>query len=310
MAFADYLAQTFPGVRITSGKRDPNGRLGRANPRSFHNRGMAWDVAPIEGMSYDDFVGRVRNDGWNVLEARDEVTNPSRHATGPHWHMATDGRKEPRMGLADIMAQVRPLAQQEAQQPTGLAGILQGAPQSIAPGEMSIQIPSLPDMSKKPGAFSKGGKGWQIMGIIGDALQTAGGGRGTYAPFVADQQEREDLARQRLQEMMARRQERQEDRANSLEDWQIKQQWERDNPAPTQMTETERLIEQWHSLPDSDPRKAMIARALRGSAYDPSVYQPKEDYQVAGRLKVKTTAPGKAPPASQAAKLPSGFILD
>ena len=29
----------------------------------------------------------------------------------------------------------------------------------------------------KPKAFGKGGKAWKILGIIGDALQTAGGGR-------------------------------------------------------------------------------------------------------------------------------------
>ena len=79
--FDEYLQRQFPGVRVTSGRRDPNSALGRANPRSWHNRGMEWDTAPIEGLSYDQYVDRIKKDGWNVLEARDVVKNPSAHAT-------------------------------------------------------------------------------------------------------------------------------------------------------------------------------------------------------------------------------------
>src|SRR3546814_17694082 len=57
----------------------------------------------------------------------------------------------------------------------------------------------------KPGAFAKGGKGWQIMGIIGDALQAAGGGRPTYAPAMMERQQLETEGRQRLQQLMAHR---------------------------------------------------------------------------------------------------------
>jgi hypothetical protein len=149
-----------------------------------------------------------------------------------------------------------------------------------------------------------------ILGSVLDGIASAGGGQGAYWSTIQKEGDEAKKVREKLAEMIYQRQAKQEDRSAALEDWKVKEQWQRDNPAPTQMTETERLIEQWHSLPDSDPRKAMIARALRGSAYDPSVYQPKEDYQVAGRLKVKTTAPGKAPTRSPAAKIPSGFILD
>lgn len=233
MSFADYLAQTFPGVRITSGRRDPNSRLGRANPRSWHNQGRAWDTAPVEGLTYEQYVDRIKQDGWDVLEARDEVNNPSRHATGPHWHVAVGGRKEPQVnGLASLFGQ-RPNYQTPpynpgVQQPQGLAELLgQGAIQPQLP-ELTAPQANLP----KPGAFAKGGKGWQIMGIIGDALQAMGGGQGTYMPAMMDIREREELGRQKLAELMAAREAKQADREAALQDWQLKQEYERNNPAP------------------------------------------------------------------------------
>ena len=47
----------------------------------------------------------------------------------------------------------------------------------------------------KPKAFGKGGKAWKILGIIGDALQTAGGGRGTYMPAMLELQQQVDAER-------------------------------------------------------------------------------------------------------------------
>lgn len=78
----------FPGARITDNRRDPDSALGRANPRSWHVlSGGAVDVRPIPGMTFDQYVNRIRRAGYRILEQRDEVTNPSRHATGPHWHV-------------------------------------------------------------------------------------------------------------------------------------------------------------------------------------------------------------------------------
>jgi len=233
MGFSDYLSTAFPGIRITSGKRDPNSALGRANPKSYHNVGMAWDVAPIPGMTFDQYKSRVEQDGWNVREAIDEVNHPSKHATGPHWHMAVDGRKEqqPMAGnsLASLMQGIYPLAQQEQQ---GLASLLPldtPLQQAIMPGDQQ-GVPPLPQMPgvKKPGAFSQGGKGWQIMGIIGDALQAAGGGRPTYMPFVQEQQQLETEGRQRLAE-------RQAERAATMQQWIAQQDWKKQNPDPTSM---------------------------------------------------------------------------
>ena len=188
MGFGDYLCIAFPGVRITSSKRDPNSALGRANPKSFHNVGMAWDVAPIPGMTFDQYKSRVEQDGWNVREAIDEVKNPSKHATGPHWHMAVDGRKEQQpMGLASLM-QNNPAIQspqqflQQPPQSPSLASYLQ-APltnEVMQPAQMPnpsagfVEMNPLPGV--KPSTFGQGGKGWQIMGIIGDALHAYGSG--------------------------------------------------------------------------------------------------------------------------------------
>ena len=230
MGFGDYLSTAFPGVRITSSKRDPNSRLGRANPKSFHNVGQAWDVAPIPGMTFDQYRDRVKADGWNVREAIDEVNHPSKHATGPHWHMAVDGRKEQQPmagnGLASLMQGIYPMAQQEQQPPTGLASLLpmdtplqqNSAPEQLAP------MPGV----KGPGAFSTGGKGWEIMGIIGDALQAAGGGRPTYMPMVQEQRQLETEGRQRLAERQAERQ-------AIMQQWIAQQDYKRQNPDPSSM---------------------------------------------------------------------------
>lgn len=55
-----------------------------------------------------------------------------------------------------------------------------------------------PDQGGKPGAFSQGGKAWQILGIIGDGLQTAGGGQATFTPALLDLQQRTDQERRQL----------------------------------------------------------------------------------------------------------------
>lgn len=47
------------------------------------------------------------------------------------------------------------------------------------------------DKAMQPKAFEKGGKGWQVLGVIGDALQVAGGGRATYADAQRWWQEQE-----------------------------------------------------------------------------------------------------------------------
>lgn len=87
------VAQLFPGIVVTEDERDPNSRLGRANPGSYHNKTQnAVDVRPIPGMTFDQFIGRIRAAGFDIIESRDEVKNPTRQATGPHWHVVIAGK--------------------------------------------------------------------------------------------------------------------------------------------------------------------------------------------------------------------------
>lgn len=90
---AQVISSIFPGVHVTDNRRDPNSALGRSNPGSWHNRsGGAVDVRPIPGMTFDQYVSGIRKAGYSVIEAIDEVKNPSAHATGPHWHVVIGGR--------------------------------------------------------------------------------------------------------------------------------------------------------------------------------------------------------------------------
>lgn len=73
---------------VTQVERDPNSKLGRANPTSWHNHSKAAiDMRPIKGMSFEQYVKGYENAGYHIIEKRDEVKNPSGHATGPHWHV-------------------------------------------------------------------------------------------------------------------------------------------------------------------------------------------------------------------------------
>lgn len=82
------ISAIFPDAEITQDNRDPESALGRANPGSFHNlTDGAVDLRPIPGMTFDEFIATLEAEGVTVLEAIDEVNNPSGHATGPHWHV-------------------------------------------------------------------------------------------------------------------------------------------------------------------------------------------------------------------------------
>jgi hypothetical protein len=82
------IEELFPGVEVTEDLRDGESDLGRKNPKSYHvNTDGAVDVRPIPEMTFEEFVAAVENAGYNVVESRDEVNNPSGHATGPHWHI-------------------------------------------------------------------------------------------------------------------------------------------------------------------------------------------------------------------------------
>jgi hypothetical protein len=85
---AEVVSFLWPEARITDHLRDPSSPLGRKNPFSAHiNSVNAVDVAPIEGVSFQEFVQSFEDAGFLVKYARDEANNPTGHATGPHWHI-------------------------------------------------------------------------------------------------------------------------------------------------------------------------------------------------------------------------------
>lgn len=88
------IRSLFPGARITDTVRSADSRLGRANPSSWHVRSRgAVDVAPIPGLTFEEYVRRIKRAGYEIIEAIDEVKHPSGHATGPHWHVVIGQRK-------------------------------------------------------------------------------------------------------------------------------------------------------------------------------------------------------------------------
>lgn len=97
----------FPNIAITDHKRDPNSALGKANPGSWHNKsGAAIDVKPIPGMSFQQYVKRYRDAGYEILEARNEVgKGRSPHATGDHWHIVLGGG--PQRGPAKVTSKAQ-----------------------------------------------------------------------------------------------------------------------------------------------------------------------------------------------------------
>lgn len=125
----------------------------------------------------------------------------------------------------------------------------------------------------QPGMFGKGGKGWQIAGVLGDALQTFGGGHGTYMPAIEKQQD-EDLKRKQT---LA---DHQMERGDKFTDWKAEQQFKIDHPEAPKPGEQERLIQAWSQLPDNDPKKAMYDRAIRGLQYTPGVMDMRQQQQM------------------------------
>lgn len=114
----------YPNARVTSGYRAADHPLSKANPRSWHtNSHAAVDVAPIRGMSFDDYVQGYRDAGYTIIEAKDEVgAGRSRHATGDHWHVvlgsggnaATGAQQAPRKwDLNNVYGRIDKLADSE-----------------------------------------------------------------------------------------------------------------------------------------------------------------------------------------------------
>lgn len=88
------LKSLFPKVLITSTARAPDHPLSVQNPKSYHNTvngGRAIDVAPIPGVTFNEYVSGLKAAGFNIVEAIDETTPEAMKkygSTGKHWHIA------------------------------------------------------------------------------------------------------------------------------------------------------------------------------------------------------------------------------
>lgn len=91
-----------------------------------------------------------------------------------------------------------------------MLGNPEAMPQTMQAGDREFQIAPMKDPAMppaiKPKAWGKDGKAWKILGIIGDALQTAGGGRATYMPAYLDLQEQTRKERETQQALAAKAQ--------------------------------------------------------------------------------------------------------
>jgi hypothetical protein len=186
MALSDTLGllkSLYPQARVTSGYRSPSSPLGRTNPRSYHNVGQAFDVAPIPGVGFNDYVNNLKSHGVNVVEALDEASHPAFDTTGPNWHIAFGGaqvapQQKKKPTLASMAA---PQADPQMQQPLGLDA--QPLAQMQAPMSLGdlVQSPNL----KAPSKFNLG----NIAGVLGDALMAYGGMKPEFGPMLAQQQQ-------------------------------------------------------------------------------------------------------------------------
>ena len=92
------LKELVPGAVQTSGARAADDPLTLKNPTSYHNvknGGRAIDIAPVNGITFDQYVQRWRDAGFTVVEAIEEVgSKRSAHATGDHWHIALGNTRQ------------------------------------------------------------------------------------------------------------------------------------------------------------------------------------------------------------------------
>ena len=88
------FSELFPGHKINSDYRSPDHPLSKKNPKSYHTTtDRAVDVPAIPGMSFDEAADYINSQGYDIIELKDEYKNPSKNATGPHWHFVLGDRK-------------------------------------------------------------------------------------------------------------------------------------------------------------------------------------------------------------------------
>lgn len=206
--YGDMLRKLFPNANVTSGYRGSDHPLTRRNPSSPHAHGStdepgALDVAPIPGMTFDDFVSRAKSGGLPVSGALDEQAHPKPWTTGPNWHLSLLGAPQqvpqPKRTLADL---ARPDLNQMA--PVNLAtGPLGGGGATL--GSLLQTMPQ-GDVPDHKGLFP--GKDWKtilplVLGSLADGLSGLSGQQGVFAPMMARRQDREAEERQARERLAA-----------------------------------------------------------------------------------------------------------
>jgi hypothetical protein len=205
----DLLHQQFPNAFVTSGTRNPNSKLGRANPRSYHNHGQAFDIRPMPGVDFNDYVAALKAQGLPVIEALDEAKNPKPWTTGPNWHVAFGAGP-----IANKESEPMLTPEQRAQMFNVALPPQEPGPMDERPSAPAFDIQQAMTGISLPQADPKSSKGfdWRmLLGVLGDAYIGANGGQTIYGPAMARKREQEDernFEREKLQaQLAARRQE-------------------------------------------------------------------------------------------------------
>lgn len=83
------IEEIFPEAFVTSDHRGPENDL--YDPNSGHAGYNTVDVRPIPGMTFDEFLQKIEDEGHTIVHAYDETRGPAdprkARAWGPHWHV-------------------------------------------------------------------------------------------------------------------------------------------------------------------------------------------------------------------------------
>lgn len=106
----DKFAEAGISLRITSGLRP--GAVTSNGAQSWHSKGYALDITPIEGQTYEDLKEQIRNspdlikymkeNGFGIYDETSAATLNKTNGTGFHWHIGKD--KVALQGLEKLLA--------------------------------------------------------------------------------------------------------------------------------------------------------------------------------------------------------------